>query len=57
MMLLVLSLMNKCNGKEQVRHQVMCLTWREGEDKTIEERAQGTTGILGRADPNPDLER
>jgi hypothetical protein len=27
------------------------------EDKRIEERAQGTMGILGRVDPNPDLER
>jgi hypothetical protein len=27
------------------------------EDKRIEERAQGTTGILGREDPNPDWER
>jgi hypothetical protein len=27
------------------------------EDKRIEERAQGTVGILGREDPNPDWER
>jgi hypothetical protein len=27
------------------------------EDKRIEERAQGTVRILGREDPNPDLER
>jgi hypothetical protein len=27
------------------------------EDKRIEERAQGTMGILGRVDPNPDWER
>jgi hypothetical protein len=33
------------------------LTWRTGEDKRIEERAQGTMGILGREDPNPDWER
>jgi hypothetical protein len=31
------------------------LTWRTGEDKRIEERAQGTMGILGREDPNPEL--
>jgi hypothetical protein len=30
---------------------------RTGEDKRIEERAQGTVGILGREDPNLDLER
>jgi hypothetical protein len=27
------------------------------EDKRIEERAQETAEILGRVDPNPDLER
>jgi hypothetical protein len=27
------------------------------EDKRIEERAQGTVGILGREDPNLDWER
>jgi hypothetical protein len=32
-------------------------TWIIGEDKRIEERAHGTAGILGREDPNLDLER
>jgi hypothetical protein len=35
----------------------MCVLWRTGENKRIEERAQGIVGIIGRADPNLDWER
>jgi hypothetical protein len=31
--------------------------WRIGEEKRIEERAQGTMRIIGTKDPNPDQER
>jgi hypothetical protein len=57
MMLLVLSLAKRCNGKAHVRHQVMCLSWRTGDGKMKEERVQGMVGILVRSYLNPDWER
>jgi hypothetical protein len=57
MMLLVLSLVRKCDGKDIGETSGNALNMENREDKRIEERAQGTAGILGREDPNPDLER
>ena len=56
-MLLVLSLVKKCEGKAQVKHQVVLWVLRIGEDKGREERTKEIVTSQGEANQNQKLTR